>query len=126
MGAQEIEIYNLSYSRTFNKVSSEMAPLESFSLYKVLAIYVYSKKKMYIWIGKNVANNLKIFIPNIRELFLEEFPEKRVSRTIIFMLKDQLKIIKTHSGLKLLGIEGFYEAELPFTNNFGADIEGVV
>ncbi|MHA1725517.1 MAG: hypothetical protein ACTSXH_11825 [Promethearchaeota archaeon] len=91
MGAQEIEIYNLSYSRTFNKVSSEMAPLESFSLYKVLAIYVYSKKKMYIWIGKNVANNLKIFIPNIRELFLEEFPEKKSFKNYNFYAKRSTK-----------------------------------
>ncbi len=51
---------------------------------------------------------------------------RRVSRTIIFMLKDQLKIIKTHSNLEILDQEGFYEARLPFTNGFGRILEGVV
>ncbi len=82
MGAQDLEIYNLNYSGAFNKMSSNVAPLELFSLYNILAVYVYNKKKMYIWIGKNVANSLKIYIPNIRALFLEEFPEKKILRNI--------------------------------------------
>jgi len=82
LGAQDLEIYNLNYSGAFNKMSSNVAPLELFSLYNILAVYVYNKKKMYIWIGKNVANSLKIYIPNIRALFLEEFPEKKILRNI--------------------------------------------
>jgi len=51
---------------------------------------------------------------------------RRVSRTIIFMLQKQLKIIKTHSNLKDLQLEGLYEADLPFTNSYGTNLEGVV
>ena len=50
----------------------------------------------------------------------------RVSRTIIFILKNQLKIIKTHSNLSMLEFEGLYEVRLPFTNSFGDVIEGVI
>ena len=51
---------------------------------------------------------------------------RRVSRTIIFILKKQLKIIKTHSNLSDLDIEGLYEAKLPFTNSFGETLDGVI
>ncbi len=51
---------------------------------------------------------------------------RRVSRTIIFILNGQLKIIKTHSKLNMLELEGLYEAKLPFTNSYGAKIEGVI
>jgi len=51
---------------------------------------------------------------------------RRVSRTIIFIIKNQLRIIKTHSKLSMLELEGLYEATLPFTNSFGEVIEGVI
>ena len=51
---------------------------------------------------------------------------RRVSRTIIFILKGQLKIIKTHSNLNKGQYEGLYEAKLPFKNLFGLAIDGVV
>ncbi len=51
---------------------------------------------------------------------------RRVSRTIIFMLKGLLKIIKTHANLNTLKLEGLYEASLPFTNSFGDIINGVI
>jgi len=51
---------------------------------------------------------------------------RRVSRTIIFILNGQLKIIKTHSKLNMLELEGLYEAKLPFTNSYGGQIEGVI
>ena len=51
---------------------------------------------------------------------------RRVSRTIIFIQNGQLKIIKTHSKLEMLELEGLYEAKLPFTNSYGAQIEGVI
>ena len=51
---------------------------------------------------------------------------RRISRTIIFMLKGLLKIIKTHANLNTLKLEGLYEASLPFTNSFGDIINGVI
>ncbi len=51
---------------------------------------------------------------------------RRVSRTIIFILRGQLKIIKTHSNLNKGQYEGLYEAKLPFKNLFGLAIDGVV
>ena len=51
---------------------------------------------------------------------------RRVSRTVIFILKGQLKIIKTHANLNTLELEGLYDAKLPFTNSFGLEINGVI
>lgn len=51
---------------------------------------------------------------------------RRVSRTIIFMLDNNLKIIKTHSNLKPSEQKGFYDALFPFSNSFGKDLSGVV
>ena len=50
----------------------------------------------------------------------------RVSRTIIFILEDQLKIIKYHSNLDKLQQKGLYIAKLPFTNAFGVKLDGVI
>ncbi|MBD3196885.1 MAG: hypothetical protein GF317_17655 [Candidatus Lokiarchaeota archaeon] len=51
---------------------------------------------------------------------------KRVSRTIIFVLEDELRVIKTHSNISFLDKEGLYDAKMPFSNNFGTSIDGVV
>lgn len=51
---------------------------------------------------------------------------RRVSRTIIFIREKELKIIKTHSNLSKLELEGLYDAKLSFTNSFGVPLEGVV
>ena len=51
---------------------------------------------------------------------------RRISRSIIFILKGMLKIIKTHSELHNLELEGFYEAKLPFKNSYGTEIEGLI
>ncbi len=51
---------------------------------------------------------------------------RRVSRTIIFILKGQISIIKTHANLNNLKLEGLYEASLPFTNSFGEILNGVI
>ncbi len=81
MGVKNLDIYNLNYSGKFKQIDS--APgVGLFTLYNILAIYVYNKKKMFIWIGKNASNSLKLYIPNIRELFLEEFPDKKILRNI--------------------------------------------
>jgi len=51
---------------------------------------------------------------------------RRVSRTIIFILENQLKIIKTHSNLHSLEIEGSYDVKFPFKNSFGSILNGLV
>ncbi|MFX1274012.1 MAG: hypothetical protein ACFFBP_17805 [Promethearchaeota archaeon] len=51
---------------------------------------------------------------------------RRVSRTIIFILENHLKIIKTHSNLNSIDIEGSYDVKIPFTNSFGLVLNGVV
>jgi len=51
---------------------------------------------------------------------------RRISRSIIFILEGKLQIIKTHSNLQNLELEGFYEASLPFSNSYGTTIEGVI
>ena len=51
---------------------------------------------------------------------------RRISRTIIFLLGDELKIIKTHSDLKSTDVEGFYEAKLPFSNTYETSLDGVI
>jgi len=52
--------------------------------------------------------------------------QTRVSRTIIFLLEDQLNIIKYHSNLNKLQQEGLYVAKLPFTNSFDIKLDGVI
>jgi hypothetical protein len=42
------------------------------------------------------------------------------------MLKEQLKIVKTHSNLGDLETKGLYEVNLPFTNSYGTMLKGVV
>ncbi|MFW9898658.1 MAG: hypothetical protein ACFFDO_05300 [Candidatus Thorarchaeota archaeon] len=51
---------------------------------------------------------------------------RRVSRTIIFIIKNNLKIIKTHFNLNKLEFDGLYEAKLPLTNPFRTVLEGVI
>jgi hypothetical protein len=51
---------------------------------------------------------------------------RRVSRTIILILNGQMKIIKTHSNINKLQLEGLYEAKLPFTNLLGLEIDAVI
>ena len=51
---------------------------------------------------------------------------RRVSRTILFYLKNELRVIKTHSKLSSTEIEGVYQATIPFTNNFDDTIQEVI
>ncbi|MFX1299077.1 MAG: hypothetical protein ACFFD2_29985, partial [Promethearchaeota archaeon] len=50
----------------------------------------------------------------------------RVSRTIIFLLDNQIKIIKYHSNMQKTPQAGLYEAKLPFTNGFEQKLDGVI
>ncbi|UYP46866.1 hypothetical protein NEF87_003151 [Candidatus Lokiarchaeum ossiferum] len=52
--------------------------------------------------------------------------KRRVSRTIILPLEDQLKIIKTHTNVHQLHLEGLYDAQLKFANQFKSVLRGVV
>lgn len=51
---------------------------------------------------------------------------RRISRTLIFILEGQVKIVKTHSNLSASELEGLYDAKMPLTNNYGSVLEGVV
>ena len=51
---------------------------------------------------------------------------RRISRTAIFILRDELKIVKTHSNIGSVELEGVFEADLPFSNSFETSLEGVV
>lgn len=51
---------------------------------------------------------------------------RRVSRTIILLLRGNIKIVKTHSKISPLDLEGLNEARLPLTNTFDEPINGVV
>ena len=69
------------------------------------------------WQVENLAPKKKVEINyNLR---------RRISRTIIFVIKDQLKIVKMHSNLKERK-EGFYEVIISFKNSFGAPLEGMI
>ncbi|HEY0087994.1 MAG TPA: hypothetical protein VGB37_04080, partial [Candidatus Lokiarchaeia archaeon] len=71
-----------------------------------------------IWQIKDIQPEEKIEINyNLR---------KRVSRTIIFVLKNNVKIIKTHSNMNKLNIEGLFEANLSFSNSYKDRLNGVI
>ncbi len=69
------------------------------------------------WQIKNIQPKEKVEINyNLR---------RRVSRSIIFLLEDQLKIVKTHSNIHARDLEGLFEAKMPFTNTYEI-IKGVI
>ena len=53
---------------------------------------------------------------------------KRISRTILFLLEDQVKIFKTHSKIKESKpkVEGLYDAKMPFKNSYDKALNGLV
>ncbi len=51
---------------------------------------------------------------------------RRIIRTIIFVLKDRLKIVKTYADINPLEIEGLHEAKLPFTNSSRKALQSVI
>lgn len=65
-------------------------------------------------------------IPPKETMAIDYNLRRRVSRTIIFILQGNVKIIKTHSNLRRLNLEGVYDALLPFTNSFGDIIKGLI
>ncbi len=65
-------------------------------------------------------------IPSKEKVEISYDLRRRVSRTVIFYLKEELRIIKTHSKLNLTDIDGIYETSLPFTNNYNEALKGVI
>jgi len=81
MMGQRLRFYKLNYSGKFEEIITEK-PLELFTLYTILAIYIPKEKRMYIWVSKNAGQNLKKFIPQIRQQFNTELPDLRILRNI--------------------------------------------
>ncbi len=75
------KFYKLNYSGKFEEIITEN-PLELFTLYTILGIYMPKEKRMYIWVSKNATQSLRKFIPQIRELFNIELPNLRILRNI--------------------------------------------
>jgi len=75
------KFYKLNYSGKFEEIITE-TPLELFTLYTILAIYIPKEKRMYIWVSKNATQSLRKFIPQIRQLFNVELPDLRILRNI--------------------------------------------
>ncbi len=72
----------------------------------------------YTWVFKDIEPKQKVEINyDLR---------RRVSRTVIVPVQDQLKVIKTHSNLEFLNVEGLYDAKLKFINRFGESVKGIV
>jgi tetratricopeptide (TPR) repeat protein len=65
-------------------------------------------------------------IPPKEKVNIDYDLRRRVSRTIILPMVEQLKIIKTHSSLNPLDVEGLFNAKLRFSNKFETSIKGVV
>ena len=81
MMEQRPKFYKLNYSGKFEEIITEK-PLDLFTLYTILAIYIPKEKRMYIWVSKNATQSLKKFIPGIRQLFNTELPDLRILRNI--------------------------------------------
>jgi len=65
-------------------------------------------------------------IPPKEKLEIKYDLRRRISRTIVFVLEEELKIIKTHSSLNKLQMEGFYDADIPFKNSYGKVLKGLI
>ena len=75
--------------------------------------------------GLEIKWEIGSLAPNER-VEISYYLQKRVSRTILFLLNDQLKIVKTHSGLNKLDREGLFEAKLPFTKLIDIEMDSIV
>ncbi len=52
--------------------------------------------------------------------------QKRISRTIIFIIENQINLIKTHSNIENREIEGHYDVKMHFNNRYGKQLESIV
>ncbi|MFX0027822.1 MAG: hypothetical protein ACFE8B_01310 [Candidatus Hermodarchaeota archaeon] len=88
MNGTGLKIFKLNIDGSFDEISYENIK-EVFTIVNILAIYVFQKKTMYIWIGSNATQALKNHISNIRVLLKEEFPNFRIIRNFTFEMRDE-------------------------------------
>ena len=88
MSQNVVKIFKLNFDGSFDEVAYENLK-EVFTIVNILAIYVTTKKIMYIWIGLNASQALKNHISNIRVRVKEEFPDFRIIRNFTFEMRGE-------------------------------------
>lgn len=88
MSQNVVKIFKLNFDGTFDEISYANIK-EVFTIVNILAIYVTTKKIMYIWVGSNATQALKNHISNIRVLVKEEFPDFRIIRNFTFEMREE-------------------------------------
>ena len=88
MSQNVVKIFKLNFDGTFDEIAYANIK-EVFTIVNILAIYVTTKKIMYVWIGSNATQALKNHISNIRVLVKEEFPDFRIIRNFTFEMRDE-------------------------------------
>ena len=80
-----LKVFRLNYFGNFEEITIETSLdlLNLFTLFNILAIYIPINKRMYVWIGKNVTQSLRNYIPEIRTRFSEKLSfQMRILRNI--------------------------------------------
>ena len=88
MSQNVVKIFKLNFDGTFDEIAYANIK-EVFTIVNILAIYVTTKKIMYVWIGSNASQALKNHISNIRVLVKEEFPDFRIIRNFTFEMREE-------------------------------------
>ena len=88
MSQNVVKIFKLNFDGSFDEVAYENLK-EVFTIVNILAIYVTTKKIMYIWIGLSASQALKNHISNIRVRVKEEFPDFRIIRNFTFEMRGE-------------------------------------
>ncbi|MHA1986552.1 MAG: hypothetical protein ACW98D_07935, partial [Promethearchaeota archaeon] len=88
MSQNVVKIFKLNFDGSFDEIAYENIK-EVFTIVNILAIYVTTKKIMYIWIGLNASQALKNHISNIRVRVKEEFPDFRIIRNFTFDMRGE-------------------------------------
>ena len=88
MSQNAVKIFKLNFNGTFDEIAYANIK-EVFTIVNILAIYVPTKKIMYVWIGSNATQALKNHISNIRVLVKEEFPDFRIIRNFTFEMREE-------------------------------------
>ncbi len=88
MSQNAINIFKLNFNGTFDEVSYAHIK-EVFTIVNILAIYITTKKIMYVWVGSNATQALKNHISNIRVRVKEEFPDFRIIRNFTFEMREE-------------------------------------
>ncbi len=88
MSQNVVKIFKLNFDGSFDEIAYANIK-EVFTIVNILAIYVTTKKIMYVWIGGNATQALKNHISNIRVLVKEEFPDFRIIRNFTFEMREE-------------------------------------